>query len=212
MKLKIFIISFIFIFSSMLFPAFELGITAKFGLSDSFTDLTGEVFEPRLDLNLQLGYNFPINKSSFRSMSLLFDTGIDARMISLKNADYKINQVNAGAITTGLALKFIFTPVLNSRIDLAFGISSGVKFIPIIDDLNIKPNKVPISPYINLSLENRIYNINKTMAIVFGINIFYEYMIFDKRDINNLFGGGYNINKHHSIGAMAAIGFHFGKR
>ena len=99
MKLKIFIISFIFIFSSMLFPAFELGFAGKIGVADSFTDLTGEVFEPRLDLNLQLGYNFPINKSSFRSMSLLFDTGIDARMISLKNDNYKINQLEAGAIT-----------------------------------------------------------------------------------------------------------------
>lgn len=211
MKLKIFIISFIFIFSSMLFPAFELDIMGKFGVADSFTDLTGEVFEPRLDLNLQLGYNFPINKSSFRSMSLLFDTGIDARMISLKNDNYKINQLEAGGITTGLALKFIFTPVLNSKIDLVFGLSSGVKFIPIIDDLNIKPNKVPISPYVNLFLENRIYNINETLAFVYGINIFYEYMIFDKSDINNLFGG-YNINQHHSIGAMLSVGIHFGKR
>ena len=175
MKLKIFIISFIFIFSSMLFSAFELDFAGKIGVADSFTDLTGEVFEPRIDLNLQLGYNFPINKSSFRSMSLLFDTGIDARMISLKNDNYKINQLEAGGITTGLALKFIFTPVLNSKIDLVFGLSSGVKFIPIIDDLNIKPNKVPISPYVNLFLENRIYNINETLAFVYGINIFYEY-------------------------------------
>ena len=203
MKLKIFIISFIFIFSSMLFPAFELDFAGKIGVADSFTDLTGEVFEPRIDLNLQLGYNFPINKSSFRSMSLLFDTGIDARMISLKNDNYKINQLEAGAITTGLALKFIFTPVLNSKIDLVFGLSSGV--------LNIKPNKVPISPYVNLFLEDRIYNINETLAFVYGLNIFYEYMIFDKSDINNLFGG-YNINQHHSIGAMLSLGIHFGKR
>ena len=108
-----------------------------------------------------------------------------------------------------MALKFIFTPVLNSKIDLVFGLSSGVKFIPIIDD--IKPNKVPISPYVNLFLENRIYNVNETLAIVYGLNIFYEYMIFDKSDINNLFGG-YNINQHHSIGAMLSIGIHFGKR
>lgn len=93
---------------------------------------------------------------------------------------------------------------------MALGLASGVKFIPIIDDLKIKPNKVPFSPYVKLFFEDRIYTTEKA-ALVVGFDIFYEYMFFDKNDRNRLFAG-YNINQHHSIGANATIGLRFGKR
>ena len=184
----------------------------KFGFADSWTDLTKEVFEPRVNINLQLGYEFPINKGIFRGFGFLFDFGLDANTLSIadNNEKYKINQIDAGGIYTGLAFKFILNKNPSSIVDLAFGVASGVKFIPIIDDFNIKPNKVPFSPYVRLFLEDRIYMTEKT-ALVIGLDIFYEYIFFDKSDRNRLFAG-YNINRHHSVGANFTIGLRFGKR
>lgn len=212
MRLKIFIITSFLAISSVLFPAFEFELLPKFGFADSWTDLTKEVFEPRVNINLQLGYEFPINKGIFRGFGLLFDFGVDANTLSIadNNEKYKINQIDAGGIYTGLAFKFVLNENPSSTVDLAFGVASGVKFIPIIDDFNIKPNKVPFSPYVRLFLEDRIYTTEK-IALVIGLDVFYEYMFFDKNDRNRLFAG-YNINQHHSVGANFTIGLRFGKR
>ncbi|TXJ49653.1 hypothetical protein EPJ66_11980 [Brachyspira aalborgi] len=212
MKLKIFIISFMLIFSSALFPAFEFELLSKFGFADSWTDLTESVFEPRININLQMGYEFPVNKGLFKGFGLLFDFGIDANMLSIANPNenYKINQIEAGGVYTGLAFKFVLSKNPSSIVDMALGLASGVKFIPIIDDLKIKPNKVPFSPYVKLFFEDRIYTTEK-ISLVAGFDIYYEYMFFDKNDRNRLFAG-YNINQHHSIGANATIGLRFGKR
>ena len=212
MRLKIFIIVSFLAVSSALFPAFEFELLSKLGYADSWTDLTKEVFEPRVNINLQIGYEFPINRGIFRGFGVLFDFGIDANTLSIANPNenYKINQIDAGGIYTGLAFKFVLNKNPSSIVDLAFGVASGVKFIPIIDDFNIKPNKVPFSPYVRLFLEDRIYTTEK-IAVVVGLDIFYEYMFFDKNDRNRLFAG-YNINQHHSVGANFTIGLRFGKR
>ena len=212
MKLKIFIISFMLIFSSYLFSDFEFELLPKFGFADSWTDLTKSVFEPRININLQMGYEFPVNKGLFKGFGLLFDFGIDANMLSIANPNenYKINQIEAGGVYTGLAFKFVLSKNPSSIVDMALGLASGVKFIPIIDDLKIKPNKVPFSPYVKLFFEDRIYTTEK-ISLVAGFDIYYEYMFFDKNDRNRLFAG-YNINQHHSIGANATIGLRFGKR
>ena len=212
MRLKIFIIVSFLAVSSALFPSFEFELLPKLGFADSWTDLTKEVFEPRVNINLQTGYEFPINRGIFRGFGVLFDFGIDANTLSIANPNenYKINQIDAGGIYTGLAFKFVLNENPSSIVDLAFGVASGVKFIPIIDDLNIKPNKVPFSPYVRLFLEDRIYTTEK-IAVVVGLDIFYEYMFFDKSDRNRLFAG-YNINQHHSVGANFTIGLRFGKR
>ena len=212
MKLKIFIITSFLTISSALFPAFEFELLPKFGFADSWTDLTKSVFEPRININLQMGYEFSVNKGLFKGFGLLFDFGIDANMLSIANPNenYKINQIEAGGVYTGLAFKFVLSENPSSIVDMAFGLASGVKFIPIIDDLKIKPNKVPFSPYVKLFFEDRIYTTEK-ISLVAGFDIYYEYMFFDKNDINRLFAG-YNINQHHSIGADITVGLHFGKR
>ena len=212
MKLKIFIITSFLTISSALFPAFEFELLSKFGFADSWTDLTKSVFEPRININLQMGYEFSVNKGLFKGFGLLFDFGIDANMFSIANPNenYKINQIEAGGVYTGLAFKFVLSENPSSIVDMAFGLASGVKFIPIIDDLKIKPNKVPFSPYVKLFFEDRIYTTEK-ISLVAGFDIYYEYMFFDKNDRNRLFAG-YNINQHHSIGANATIGLRFGKR
>lgn len=211
MRLKIFIITSFLIISSALFPAAELEILPKFGMTDSWTDLTKGVWKPKVDINLQAGYNLPVNKGMFRGMSFLFDFGINTGMISIAHIDekYKVNQIDTTELYGGLALKFILMGEPSSPVDLAFGVASGVKFIPLIEGVR-KPTKIPYSPYVRLFLEDRIY-VTEKMALIAGLDIYYEYMFFDKNDRNRLFAG-YNINKHHSIGADITIGLHFGKR
>lgn len=211
MRLKIFIITSFLAISSALFPAAELEILPKFGMTDSWTDLTKGVWKPKVDINLQAGYNLPINKGMFRGMSFLFDFGINTGMISIAHIDekYKVNQITTTELYGGLALKFILTGEPSSPVDLAFGVASGVKFIPLIEGIR-KPTKIPYSPYVRLFLEDRIY-VTEKMALIAGLDIYYEYMFFDKNDRNRLFAG-YNINKHHSLGADITIGLHFGKR
>ena len=78
---------------SIAFSAFDLNILVKSGVLTTFTDKnTGTVEDPREALNLQIGYNFPINKGVFRGISLLFDTGInlDIFQLILKINIYKV--------------------------------------------------------------------------------------------------------------------------
>lgn len=211
MRLKIFIITSFLIISRALFPTAELEILPKFGMTDSWTDLTKGVWKPKVDINLQAGYNLPVNKGMFRGVSFLFDFGINTGMISIAHIDekYKVNQITTTELYGGLALKFILMGEPSSPVDLAFGVASGVKFIPLIEGIR-KPTKIPYSPYVRLFLEDRIY-VTEKMALIAGLDIYYEYMFFDKNDRNRLFAG-YNINKHHSLGADITIGLHFGKR
>lgn len=212
MKLKIFIVIFTLLFSSILFPAFEFEFSPRFGVNSSFTDLTKDVYEPRVGIDFQLGYEFPINKGLFKGFGLLFDFGFDVNMLSIRetNEKYKINQMDAVGLYTGLALKLVLNENKYSSINTAVGLASGVKFLPIIEGFKIKPNKVPFYPYVRLFVEDRIFISEKT-ALIVGVDIFYEYMFFDKSDRNRLFAG-YNINQHHSIGANIYIGARFGKR
>lgn len=217
MKTKIVtIIVAVIIISNNLFAAFTLDFLAKLGVVGSFTDLTESVLEGRGDLNLQLGYNFPIDKK-LKGIDLLFDTGINFGSLSVKNNPsdkYSINQMDIIGINTGLACKFIVTPMflpnaINTNQYAVYGLSVGAKFTPFIDGLNEKLNQVPISLYLNLSAERRIYTYDNR-ALVVGINLFYEYMFFNKNDVSKLFASR-NINQHHSIGALISVGFHFGE-
>ncbi|PLV62233.1 hypothetical protein [Brachyspira pilosicoli] len=217
MKTKIVtIIAAVIIISNNLFAAFTLDFLAKLGVVGSFTDLTGSVLEGRGDLNLQLGYNFPIDKK-LKGIDLLFDTGINFGSLSVKNNPsdkYSINQMDIIGINTGLACKFVVTPMflpnaINTNQYAVYGLSVGAKFTPFIDGLNEKLNQVPISLYVNLSAERRIYTYDNR-ALVVGINLFYEYMFFNKNDVSKLFASR-NINQHHSIGALISVGFHFGE-
>lgn len=217
MKTKIVvIITSLIIISNNLFAAFTLDFLAKLGVVGSFTDLTGSVLEGRGDLNLQLGYNFPIG-NKLKGIDLLFDTGINFGSLSVKNNPsdkYSINQMDIIGINTGLACKFIVTPMflpnaINTNQYAVYGLSVGAKFTPFIDGLNEKLNQVPISLYLNLSAERRIYTYDNR-ALVVGINLFYEYMFFNKNDVSKLFASR-NINQHHSIGALISVGFHFGE-
>ena len=217
MKTKIVtIIAAVIIISNNLFGAFTLDFLAKLGVVGSFTDLTGSVLEGRGDLNLQLGYNFTIDKK-LKGIDLLFDTGINFGSLSVKNNPsdkYSINQMDIIGINTGLACKFIVTPMflpnaINTNQYAVYGLSVGAKFTPFIDGLNEKLNQVPISLYLNLSAERRIYTYDNR-ALVVGINLFYEYMFFNKNDVSKLFASR-NINQHHSIGALISVGFHFGE-
>ncbi|WP_295162330.1 hypothetical protein [uncultured Brachyspira sp.] len=119
--------------------------------------------------------------------------------------------MNIAGFNTGLALKFILTPNININQDIVFGISSGAKFIPFIDDFNVKPSRIPISIYANILCGRRIYTINEKNALIVGFNVFYEYMFFNKNDVSKLFAGR-NISQHHSLGALLSIGYHFGER
>ena len=220
MKTKIVtIIAAVIIISNNLFAAFTLDFLAKLGVVGSFTDLTESVVEGRGDLNLQLGYHFPIDEK-LKGIELLFDTGINFGSLSVKNNPsdkYSINQMDIIGINTGLALKFVVAPMflpnaINTNLYAVYGISAGAKFTPFIDGIkdgiNGKLNQVPISLYVNLSDEIRIYTYDNR-AFVVGINLFYEYMFFNKNDVSKLFASR-NINQHHSIGALISVGFHFG--
>lgn len=212
MKLKLFIILILIISFQTVFPAFELDFLVKEGIVLGSTDDKDDVYEEnKTDINLQLGYKFPINKNLFKGISLLFDTGLDTAPISYQTSKYCKHTItdNLG-VYTGLALKFIFSPSLTSKQDLVLGVASGARFIPVVDIVDAKLNKVPISPYVKLFFEDRIYG-NDKFALVVGLGLFYEYMIFDKNDSVKLFGVA-NVKQHHSTGVMVTIGFHFGKR
>lgn len=210
MKLKLLIILILIASFQTVFPAFELDFLVKEGLVigviDSKYDIDGGF---KQDFNLKLGYKFPINKNLFKGISLLFDTGMDITPISYSFSKYNKHTMGSLGVYTGLALEFIFSPSLTSKQDLVVGVASGAKFIADVDT-DTKLNKVPISPYVKLFFEDRIYG-NDKFAFVVGIGFSYEYMFFDKADSVKLFSVA-NLKGYHSIGEMISIGFHFGNR
>lgn len=212
MRLKLIIITILIISCGTVFPQFELDFLVKNGVVGSFTEkIDDDVYDYKGELNLQLGYKFAANKNLFKGVSLLFDFGTSGNPISYSMSKNDKHTVNGNlGIFTGLALKFIFSPSLNSKQDLVLGVASGARFIPVVDYLDTKVNKTPISPYVKLFFEDRIYG-NDKFAFVVGFGLYYEYMIFDKSDSLKLFGVN-NVKQHHSIGEMITLGFHFGKR
>ena len=212
MRLKLIIITILIISCGTVFPQFELDFLVKNGVVGSFTEkIDDDVYDYKGELNLQLGYKFAANKNLFKGVSLLFDFGTSGNPISYSMSKNDKHTVNGNlGIFTGLALKFIFSPSLNSKQDLVLGVASGARFIPVVDYLDTKVNKTPISPYVKLFFEDRIYG-NDKFAFVVGFGLYYEYMIFDKSDSLKLFGVN-NVKQHHSIGKMITLGFHFGKR
>ena len=212
MRLKLLIITILIISCGTVFPQFELDFLVKNGFVGSFSEkIDDDVYDHKGELNLQLGYKFAANKNLFKGVSLLFDFGTSGNPISYSiSKNDKHTVVGNLGIFTGLALKFIFSPSLNSKQDLVLGLASGARFIPVVDYLDTKLNKVPISPYVKLFFEDRIYG-NDKFAFVVGFSLYYEYMIFDRSDSMKLFGVN-NVKQHHSIGEMVTLGFHFGKR
>ncbi len=220
---KTLIISLLFIslFSANLFPAFELSFIPKFAMqfnlpvvnSSSYRLINYVSFEPKLDINLQLGYKFKINNDVLNGISLLFDTGFDGTFISIKNPyNYQVNKIDVFGFYTGIGLKFefnAFQSYLALPANMALGIAAGAKYGAFTgNDLNL--SRIPISVYTRLTFEDRFYQTEK-YAFLVSVDLFYEYMFFNKNDVNKLFYM-YDVKDYHSVGAAIGVGMLFGNK
>lgn len=209
------------LFSSVLFPAFELSLIPKFGFQINLPVVSSSKYgvnyyrslEPKLDINLQLGYKFKINNNILNGISLLFDTGFDGTFISIKNSyDYQVNKIDILGLYTGIGLKFEFNTFQNNLAlpaNMALGIASGAKY-GILTGSGLNLNRIPISSYVRLTFEDRLYQTEK-YAFLVSIDLFYEYMFFNKDDVNKLFYQ-YDVKNYHSVGFNLGIGMLFGKK
>lgn len=220
-KILITALLFTVLFSSYLFPAFELSLIPKFGFQLNLPNTVSSEYklnnymslESKLDINLQLGYKFKINNNILNGISLLFDTGFDGSFISIRNPyTYQVNKIDILSLYTGIGLKFEFNSFKSNLAlpaNMAIGIASGAKYgILTGEDLNL--NRIPISAYVRLTLEDRFYQTEK-YAFLVSLDMFYEYMFFNKNDMNKLFNS-YNVKDYHSIGFTLGIGMMFGNK
>ena len=223
MKRKLIItILFTLLFSSALFPAFELSLIPKFGFQINLPNVKSSRFgmnyykslEPKLDINLQLGYKFKINNNILNGISLLFDTGFDGTFISIKNPyNYQVNKIDILSLYTGIGLKFEFHNFKSNFIlpaNMTLGIASGAKYGVLTGNNNFNLNRIPISVYARLTLEDRFYQTEK-YAFLVSLDLFYEYMFFNRNDINKLFYS-YDVKNYHSVGFTLGLGMMFGNK
>lgn len=204
-----FIFVLLILFSFNLLANFKFGISPRLGADINIAETKNYnslLLDPRLDINFSIGYGFKLNNINLLSgIDLLFDFGINEHMLSIvdKNTSL-INRVTAFGVYAGVALKFDLS---KNNQNLLIGISSGGQFNPLI---NINYKSVPISPYVRLSLERKFFETEKTDFLA-GVHIFYENMIFNYNDMNNLFNY-HDVKQYHSIGLMFSFSFFFENR
>lgn len=219
---------------SRVFPAFEVDVlgqlAASFGLPmpQAVYTANGTNFystqqagmerlrvkgstEARLSGSVQIGYQFP-KTNSLKGVGVFCNIKIEQFSMGTSTNDgknfYKREGFNLGV---GIATKFIFGSI-NSLVPrdtiIGFGLGAKVLVAPKID-FGFPP---PITPYVDLFVEQRFF-VARKLALVGGINVGVDLMIYQPADGYALFGyyGIYMMFPvYPSLSIGLNIGLHFG--
>lgn len=220
---------------SRVFPAFEVDVlgqlAASFGLpmpQAVYTDGTNFFARPeanrtrlrvkgsteaRLSGSVQIGYQFPMT-NSLKGIGVFCNIKIEQFSIGTSTNDGKsFNKREGFNLGVGLATKFIFGSI-NSLVPrdtiIGFGLGAKVLVAPKIDFVGFPP---PITPYVDLFVEQRFF-VARKLALVCGINVGIDLMIYQPADGTALFGGNYGAYMmfpvYPSLSIGLNIGLHFG--
>ena len=221
---------------SRVFPAFEVDVlgqlAASFGLPipQAVYTTNGTNFysrpqagearlrvkgstEARLSGSVQIGYQFP-KTNSLKGIGVFCNIKIEQFSIGTSTNDGKsFNKREGFNLGVGIATKFIFGSI-NSLVPrdtiIGFGLGAKVLVAPKIDFVGFPP---PITPYVDLFVEQRFF-VARKLALVCGINVGIDLMIYQPADGTALFGGNYGAYMmfpvYPSLSIGLNIGLHFG--
>lgn len=210
---KIIILIFLISFGK-LFPAFETDIlinlasSISFPLMDSKTVKVNGSTEVKPEFSLQLGYQFPINRG-LKGFSFLFDINAEQATIGVSYPGNQkvVNKESGINVGGGLAFKFIIGSA-NSLVprDSVLGFTLGAKAMVFTPELIL--NQLPLIPFGKIFVEQRFF-VSRNLAIVLGINVGYDFMMFSGNDVHQLFMG-YYVTSYSYVNIGVSLGLHFG--
>lgn len=169
--------------------------------------------EARLSGSVQIGYQFP-KTNSLKGIGVFCNIKIEQFSIGTSTNDGKsFNKREGFNLGVGLATKFIFGSI-NSLVPrdtiIGFGLGAKILVAPKIDFVGFPP---PITPYVDLFVEQRFF-VARKLALVGGINVGIDLMIYQPADGTALFGGNYGAYMmfpvYPSLSIGLNIGLHFG--
>ena len=214
--MKTFVLVIFLVVSCNVFASFEFDILGQLIAATSFpiassktTKINGST-EAEWCATLQIGYQIK-NNNYLKGVSIFGDIKVEQSIIGLtfpgdSKTVTKKTGLNVGA---GLTTKFIFGSI-NSLVprDTIIGFGVGAKVMAYAPDIVLNYSIPIITPYIDLFLEQRFF-VSRKLALVGGINIGADMMIFQTTDVGTLFNGLY-ITAYPSLNIGISIGLHFG--
>lgn len=210
---KIIIMIFLMSFTK-LFPAFETDILVNLAASSSFPVLDSKTIkvngstEVKPEFSLQLGYQFPINRG-LKGFSFLLDINAEQSIIGISypGSQKVVNKETAINVGGGLAFKFIIGSA-NSLVprDTVLGFTAGAKAMVYTPELIL--NQLPLIPFGKVFIEQRFF-VSRNLALVLGINVGYDFVMFSGNDVHQLFMG-YYVTSYSYVNIGMSLGLHFG--
>lgn len=188
----------------------QLAATTSFPIAESKTTKINGSTEVRPNLSLQLGYQFPMT-NTLKGISVFADIRIEQTIIGLTfpGNSKTVTKKSALNLGVGLTSKFIFGSV-NSLVprDTILGFGVGIKIVTYAPDIIFTTSIPAMSPYLDVFVEQRFF-VSRKLALVGGINVGVDMLIFQSTDISQLFNGMY-ISAYPSLSIGLSIGLHFG--
>lgn len=168
--------------------------------------------EARLSGSVQIGYQFHMT-NSLKGIGVFCNIKIEQFSIGTSLDDGKNFLKKEGFnLGVGLTTKFIFGSI-NSLVPrdtiIGFGLGAKVLVAPKIEFSNTIPPV--ITPYVDLFVEQRFF-VARKLALVGGINVGIDFMIYQFSDSGTALFGPYGIYMiaYPSLSIGLNIGLHFG--
>ncbi len=209
--LVIFLVGFCKVFAAFEFDILgQLAASTGFPIAESRTTKVNGSTEARWGASLQIGYQFTMT-NTLKGVSIFADIKVEQANIAITfPGDTKTVSKKTGLnLGLGFTSKFIFGSI-NSLVprDTILGFGVGAKVMAYAPDIILSTRMPILAPYLDLFVEQRFF-VSRKLALVGGINVGVDMMMFQSTDIGQLFNGIY-ITAFPSLNVGLSIGLHFG--
>ena len=209
--LIIFLIGFCNVFGSFEFDILgNLTASTSFPMTESKANKVNGSTEAIFGATLQIGNQFSMN-NALKGVSVFAEVLVEQETIALTlPGDTKTVSKKTGLnLGAGFNTKFIFGSV-NSLVprDTILGFGVGAKILVNAPDVILSTSIPIITPYVDVFVEQRFF-VSRKLALIGGLHIGMDMMIFQATDMGALFNGLY-VTAYPSMNIGLSIGLHFG--
>ena len=209
--LIIFLVGFCNVFGSFEFDILgNLTASTSFPMTESKANKVNGSTEAIFGATLQIGNQFSMN-NALKGVSIFAEVLVEQETIALTlPGDTKTVSKKTGLnLGAGFNTKFIFGSV-NSLVprDTILGFGLGAKILVNAPDVILSTSIPIITPYVDVFVEQRFF-VSRKLALIGGLHIGMDMMIFQATDMGALFNGLY-VTAYPSMNIGLSIGLHFG--
>ena len=209
--LIIFLVGFCNVFATFEFDILgNLTSSTSFPMTESKANKVNGSTEAIFGATLQIGNQFSMN-NALKGVSVFAEVLVEQETIALTlPGDTKTVSKKTGLnLGAGFNTKFIFGSV-NSLVprDTILGFGVGAKILVNAPNVILSTSIPIITPYVDVFVEQRFF-VSRKLALIGGLHIGMDMMIFQATDMGSLFNGIY-VTAYPSMNIGLSIGFHFG--